>query len=114
MTNKDQLLKYIDSILLLSWGIFLLLFPFTLSSLTTENFVLPKQILVTVIVLLSMILFAGRMIISQQIRLRRTPLDFPIAIFALALLVSSLISLNRADALLTYIPTLLVIIGYYI
>src|SRR6185503_5853188 len=54
------------------------------------------------------------MILTKKVRLRRTPLDVPIAIFGLALLVSSLVSLNRADALISFVPVLLVILGYYI
>lgn len=111
---RKKLTRNIESVLLGVWGIFFLVFPFIISPQTTENFILPKQIFTAIVVLLSLLLLAAKMVISERLRFRRTPFDVPIALFGLALLVSSLLSVNRFDALIAYTPVLLAIVGYYI
>ncbi len=112
--NRKSLEKYLDQGLLFLWGIFFLFFPLVLSTATTENFVLPKQIFLTGVVLVSLLLLSAKTIISGKIFIRRTPFDIPLVLFAFALLLSSLFAVNRYDSLISFVPVLLSIVGYFV
>jgi len=112
--QRQKISKSLDSGLVFVWGITLLLFPFVLTNLTTEYFSIPKQLFLSGVVLISIVLFGARMALSQQVRFRRTPLDVPVILFGLALLVSSLVSVNKADSLIAFTPIFLAILGYFL
>src|SRR5260221_13091548 len=114
LESRNQFISYIDAALIFVWGIFFLAFPFVFSTLTTESVILPKQIFLSAVVLVSLLFLAVKMVIAQQVKFRATPLDVPIALFAFALLLSSLLSINRFDSLIAFVPLLLAILGYYV
>ncbi len=111
---RNELSSYLENISLLILGIFLLTYPLIFSTLTTDIFTLPKQIVLGAVVLLSIVFFGAKTISEGAIRFRRTPFDLPIFIFTLAVFASAIFSQNRYDALISFGPLLLAILGYYV
>lgn len=112
--EKQQISRVIDTSLIFIWGLFLLTFPLLFTTLTTDVFVLPKEILLTTVVLLSLILLAVKMILTEKVTLRRTPFDLPVAILLIAFLLSSIFAVNRADSLIAVAPVILAGLGYFL
>lgn len=112
--TTKQVSAYLETILVLIWGLFFLSFPFVFSTATTEAFLLPKQLLLTIVVLLSLLIWGAKMLIEGKTKLRRTPLDLPVLILAIFLLASSLFAVNRADSLIAVVPVLLTILSFFI
>ena len=112
--QRQQLTKTIDLILIFLWGITLLAFPIIFTTLTTDIFIFPKEVLLMLVVLLSLLLWVVKMVVSEKVTFRRTPFDVPIGIFLLALLLSSLFSLNRIDSLIAVVPVIIAGFGFFI
>lgn len=105
MQNKG-LASFVDSFSIVILGIFLLVFPFVFSSITTDAFYLPKQMLLAIVALVSLVLFAVKLVATRKLRIRRTPFDVPVILFALVLFVGALLSVNRSSSLIAYFPIL--------
>lgn len=114
MNTKNEIISYLENLSLFLLGVSLLVFPLLFSTLTTDAFILPKEILFGGVVFVSMILFGVRMIVEGRVRLRTTPFDLPILIFAVVMFASSYFSVNRYDALSAYVPLLFAILGYFV
>ena len=112
--NRKKISSTIDSILVFIWGVTILLFPFVISSVNTEAFVLPKEIFISAVVLISLLLFGAKVVVTKRVVFRRTPLDVPIALFAFALILSSVLAVNRFDSLIATTPVFLMILGYFL
>ena len=112
--NRKKIGSTLDSILVFVWGITILLFPFIISSINTEAFVLPKEIFISAVVLISLLLFGAKVVVTKRVVFRRTPLDVPIALFAFALILSSVLAVNRFDSLIATTPVFLMILGYFL
>ncbi len=104
--SKKELLAYLENISLFLLGITLLAYPLLFSTLTTDVFTLPKQILLGVGVIASVVVLSVRMIIEGRVRLRTTPFDLPIIVFMIVAFASAMLSVNRADALINFVPVL--------
>lgn len=113
MEKKNEVAAYLENISLLLLGLFFLLFPLTIVSVTTDFFVLPKQILLGVVAGATLLLFGAKLISEGNLRLRKTPLDLPVALFAIAILLSALFSVNRIDGLIAFAPFFFAILLYF-
>src|ERR1035437_4144077 len=102
MQVNKNLLEKLDTIAVFILGLFLLVFPLTFSTLTTDAFVLPKQIVLGVVVLVSLVLFGVKLFSSKTLKISRTPFDAPLLIFAAIVFVGSFLAVNRADALTNF------------
>src|SRR5258708_3435575 len=103
-----------ESLLIFLWGVFFLLFPFLFSIHTTDAFILPKQILLGLVVIASLIIWGVKMLTERMTKIRRTPFDVPILLFVLFAFVSCLFAVNRYDALIAFVPLLLLALAYFI
>ena len=112
--DKQRTARVIDTALVFIWGIFLLSFPLFLTTLTTDAFILPKQILFIGVIVLSLLLTGVKMAITEKVTIRRTPFDLPMIVFLLALLLSSLFAVNRFDSLIAAVPVLLAGLSVFI
>ncbi len=110
----NEISSYLENISLLILGVLLLAFPLIFTTLTTDTFTLPKQALLSLIVLVSLLLFGVKMISDGSVRLRRTPFDLPLFLFTLFAFLSCLLSVNRFDSLIAFVPLLLAILAYFI
>lgn len=114
-TQQKQLFsERIESGLMILWGITLLLFPLAITTYTTDAFILPKLLLVGLVTLLSLIAWGVQMLLQGQVRLRRTPLDVPVVLFAIALILSSIFSINRLDSLVATAEVVLSVLSYFV
>src|SRR5258708_98998 len=113
-TDASNITSSIDNTILVLWGIFFLLFPFLLSTVTTDVFVLPRQILLLIITVVSLVLWGVKMLIEGKTKLRRTPFDLPVMLFTFFIFLSALFSVNRIDSLISFVPFLLLILSFII
>lgn len=114
MGSKKEIISYIDSISIFLLGITFLAFPLLFLTVTTDAFTLPKQILLGTVSLLIVSLYAVKIIVDKKVVLRRTPFDLPVAFLIIAGLLSAIFSINRADALITFVTFLFSALSYFL
>ncbi len=112
--NKKYIAHYIELGTTIVWGILLVTFPLFYTIYTTEGFLLPKELLVGFVVLLSLVAWGVKTVISGRVRISRTPLDVPILLFGLALILSSIFAVDRSDSLLATGLLLVTLVGYFV
>lgn len=113
MENKNEISAYLENISILLLGLFLFAFTLVFSTVTTDAFTLPKQVLLIAVGLVLMLLSGARMISEGSVRIRRTPFDIPVALFGIAIFVSSVLAINKFDAVMSVIPTLFAIAIFF-
>lgn len=121
MEQKNEISSYIQTLSLILLCILFVAFPLVVTTVTTDSFILPKQIFLGVSVLLSFILLGVRMITDGKVVIRRTPFDIPLIIFTLVLLAPPLAGLlfplfvpNRYDSLIALTPLLFAVVSYFV
>lgn len=114
MQNRKELLSYLDTISLILVSLVFFLFPLLFTSLTSDAFVLPKQILLGAGVLITLLCLGIRTLVEGKLSLRSTPFDLPVFLFAIVLFVSAMLSVNRIDSLISFIPIFYAILLYFI
>lgn len=114
MESRIKLANRFDLISVVITGIYLLLFPVLITSITTDAYLLPKQIGLGIVVLVGLGLFAVRGILVGNVRLRRTPFDLPLILFGVAALLSSIFAINRFDSLITLVPFIYTILVFFL
>jgi len=114
MQNRQELLSYLDSLTLIVLAGVFFLFPLLFTFLTSDAFVLPKQILVGAGLLLTLLFFGIKTLIEGKLRLRSTPFDLPLFLFGLVIFISSFLSINRASSLISFIPLLFAVLLYFV
>jgi tetratricopeptide (TPR) repeat protein len=112
--SGKQLNNYLDIAGLVFLAAFGILFPLVFTSMTTDAFALPKQILLAVVVLISLIIFGAKMFVQGKVTLKTTPFDLPIALFILACFASALFAVNRFDALIYFVPLFFAGLLYFV
>ncbi len=112
--TRQKFSTYLETGLLFIWGISLFLFPLFFTPLTTDGIVLPKQILLGGVVLLSLLLWGVKMLLDGQVRIRRTPFDIPVLLFGVALLLSSVFAIDKVNSLIATVPYLYLILGFFV
>ncbi|MDO8620991.1 MAG: hypothetical protein Q7R31_01785, partial [Candidatus Levybacteria bacterium] len=113
MENKNEIISYINSISTVLIGLLLFAFPLFVLTITTDAFILPKQILLGAVVFLIFILLGIKLIIEGFLKIRRTPFDGPVLLFTAAALFSAVVSVNRIDSLTAFVPLLLGVFAYF-
>jgi len=114
MEKKNEIVAYVENMGTLLLGILLFGLPLVFTTVTTDPFILPKQILLGVISLVVLLLLSARMIADGKVTVRRTPFDLPVLLFAIVTLISSIIAINQIDAITNYVPLLFAIIAFYL
>lgn len=112
--NKSEILLYIDNAAAVLLGILFFFTPLLFTSQFTDYFALPKQILLAVVVSLSIVFLAVRMVMQAKVHLRSTPFDLPIFLFTLAAFLSAIFAVNRYDSLINFIPLLFATLLYFV
>lgn len=112
--TRKEILSYFDTIGLILLSAFLLTFPIIFTTLTTDPFALPKQIMLAVIVIVSLVIFGVRMLVLGKVVLRSSPFDLPVFLFLVVAFVSSILAVNRADSLINFVPLLFSILAYFV
>ncbi len=114
MEQKNELNLYIQNISLFLLGILFIVFPIIFATTTTNPIVLPKQVLLGGIVIGLLLLQAVKMFVEKSVKLRRTPFDIPIFLLALFAFLSSILAVNKADALTAFFPYFFAILGFFL
>lgn len=112
--NKREFTKYFEFISLGLIGILLVLFPLFFLTVTTDAFILAKQLMLIAVSTLAFLFFGLRTLLSGKLRLRRSPFDLPVALFILVSLASAVFSTNRYDALIAVAPVLFLGVLYFL
>lgn len=112
--KTNEISSYLENICLLLLGVLFFAFPLVITPSTTDIFMLPKQIALGAVFLLTLLLFGAKMISDGAVRLRRTPFDLPVLLFAIFTLLSALFSLNRYDSLIAFVPLLFSVLTYFV
>ncbi len=112
--DKSSFLTLMDNSLVFLWGIFFLLFPFIMSTASTDAFLFPKEIALTFVIVLSLLLWATKIVVLEKVTFQRTPFDVPVLLFLSALVLSSLFSVNRADSLLSSLPVVAAGLSFFV
>ncbi len=114
MEQKSEIISYIENASLFLLGGLLLIFPIFFLTITTDAFVLPKEGLLGIIVVICLLLIALKIAINRQVTIRRTPLDLPIFLFVVAAFLSAIFSINKTDALVSFVALFLAVTTYFI
>jgi tetratricopeptide (TPR) repeat protein len=105
---------YLEKLSLLLLALFVAVFPFAITTQTTEFYVLPKQLFLTGSAILLLVLLGLRWVLDKEIRLRRTPFDIPVLLFLGVSLLSSILSVNRSESFIAFAPVLLAGVLYFV
>lgn len=111
--NKKDLISYIDSASFILVTLTLFLFPVFFLTNTSDFFVLPKQILVTLITVVLMVLWGAKIMINREVAFRSSAFNFPVFLFGAITLLTALLARNTFDSLLQAIPLVFVLIFYF-
>lgn len=111
---RAKLSSYTTTLSLILLGLFLLTLPLIFTTLTTDNFALPKQLSTAKMALFGLLLFGIKSIADKTVRFRKTPLNLPVFLFALAAIVSSALAVNKAESLVASATLLFPILVYYL
>lgn len=110
-TNLSNFLNVFTQILL---GLFIFSLPFIFTTLTTDNFALPKQFALAAVCLLGLVVYGVKSIAEKTVRFRKTPLNPPIFLFAGIVFLSSLLSLNKAESLVAFSSLLFAVVLFFL
>lgn len=111
--QKSELINYIEKASVVLLGLLFILFPILFTNLTTDFFVLPKQALLIFITLALILLFGIKTVLTEKVRIRRTPFDVPVLLFLAAILLSTIFSVSRFDSFVNFVPFLFAGLSFF-
>lgn len=114
MEDKTILAQRLEKMTVFMLGIFLLVFPVLLTTLTTDAYIIPKQAALAFVAIAGFLMLGVKSILNQAVRLRRTPFDLPVALFGLAAFLSALFAINRADSFISFVPLLFSLLLFFV
>lgn len=112
--DKSEVIEYLRQVSIAIASLTLLVLPVFFLTNTTEIFVFPKQILLTFSTIVLIILFVVKTVLEKKITVRSSPLNLPILLFGIAVLLSSIFSRNMYDSLLQTIPLLFILVFFFL
>jgi tetratricopeptide (TPR) repeat protein len=112
--RKKPATGIIDKLSIALLGIFTALFPLLFLSSTTDSFTVPKQVLLILTVTFTIILFCIKSVMEGKVKLKTTPFDLPLVLFALFAFLSAIFSVNRFDSLTAFVPLFFSILLYFV
>jgi tetratricopeptide (TPR) repeat protein len=104
--NKSAL-SLVSSVATILTATIFLLFPLFFLTITTDFFTFPKQILIVIGSLLLLVLWGTKVVIERKITFLLNPLNLPIALFAIVLILSTFFSLSSQDSIIQSVPVIL-------
>ncbi len=113
MQDKLKLALRLENFSVFIQGLFLLFFLVIISTINTDPYTLPKQFILAVVVIVSLVLLGVKSVLNGAVKIRRTPFDLPLILFTLAALASAIFAINKADAFTSFIPLLLTVLFFF-
>ncbi|MDZ4228173.1 MAG: tetratricopeptide repeat protein [Candidatus Levybacteria bacterium] len=114
MEQKNELNSYIQNISLFLLGVLFMAFPVIFTTVTTNPIVLPKQVMLGGVVTILLILQVIKMFADKSVKIRRTSFDIPVFLLALFAFLSAIFAVNKADALVAFVPYFFAILGFFL
>lgn len=112
--NRVRINELIDKASLVLIGLLLLFFPLVFTFQTTDIFALPKQAFLGAVTLTVLLLFGLKSLLNNKVVIRRNPFDLPVFLFTVAVLLSSIFAVNKADSFITFVPFLFAVFAYFV
>ncbi|MBI5044844.1 MAG: tetratricopeptide repeat protein [Candidatus Levybacteria bacterium] len=112
--TKKELLSYLDNLSLFIIGITLIGYPLLFTSLTTDLFTLPKQLLLATSTILLIVILGIKMVIEGRVRLKTSPFDLPVLLFLAATFLSAILAVNKFDSLISFAPLFFTVLFYFV
>lgn len=100
MTGNQRLLKFIDMFGYIVLAINVVAIPLFMDRGLINYYIIPKQYVFICLLLVNVILFAAKMILSKSLSFRRSIMDLPILGLLAIALFSALFSANHSDSFL--------------
>ncbi len=111
--NNKQTTGVISTIATILIATTCLLFPLFFLTITTDYFTFPKQILVVFVSLGLLILWGIKSLAERKVTVLMNPLNIPVLIFAVVLVLSTFFSISRQDALIQSLPVILLCVFFF-
>ncbi len=111
--NTKSASSFLTSIATVVTASIFFLFPLFFLTITTDFFTFPKQILIVFGSLLLLVLWGVKVVIDKRITLVTNPLNVPILLFALVLILSTFFSASLQDAILQSTPVILLCVFFF-
>lgn len=111
--SRKEMLSYLEKVNLVIISVFFVIFPLFFLQSTTDTFVLPKQILLSAAIALIILIFGIKTIAEGKLKLRSSPFDVAVVLFAFTLFLSALWSANRYDSFVAFVPVLFLAFLYF-
>ena len=89
-------------------------FPLIFTTITTDPFVLPKQVLLGAVVAVLLVLQIVKMFADKSVKFRRTVFDIPVLLLVIVAFASAMLAVNRADALTAFFPYFFAVLGFFL
>lgn len=110
---KNEIIRYIDTISLFTISAFLFILPVFFLATTTDAFVLPKQIALSVAIGMFTLLFAVKTVAEGKLKIRTSPFDVAVTIIIAIAFASALLARNQFDSLIAFVPLFFTGILYF-
>jgi len=104
--NKSAL-AFISSVATILTATIFFLFPLFFLTITTDFFTFPKQLLIVVGSLALLVLWGIKVVVEKRLTFLLNPLNLPVLLFAVVLILSTFFSLSQQDAILQSVPVIL-------
>lgn len=111
--DKKAAVSYLSSISTILISTVFFLFPLFFLTNTTDFYSFPKQILIIGASLILFILWGVKSVVEGKITLLLNPLNIPLLIFTVIIIVSAVISPNKFDSVLQAVPVALLILFFF-
>ncbi len=112
--TRNEWSSFFGNVPLVLLGILFLGLPLIYSTVTTDPFILPKELLLSSIVTIALFSMGIRMVIDGKLAIRTTPFDKPVLLFAIVACVSAVLAVNRYDSLIAFVPFLHAVLLYFL
>lgn len=112
--NTREASRLIDNISTVIIAVTLFLLPTLFLTLTTDFFIIPKQLLIIGSTSALIILWGIRQIIEKKLTINANPLNLPVAVFGIIVLISAIISQNRYDSLIQTVPVVAAVFFFFV
>lgn len=111
--SRKEIVSYFENMSLFVIGLMFLVFPLLFLSTTTDAFTLPKQFVLIGGTTIALILLGLKTIVEGKLRIKNSPFDIPVLLILIISLLSAIFSVNRADALIAFVPLFFVGLLYF-
>lgn len=106
--QKKGALSYLNSVATIIIAFVFFLFPVFFLTVTTDFFTFPKQLLVIFASLLLFVLWGIKVIAEKKVNILSNPLNLPVFLFIIIVILSTVFSSSKQDSLLQMIPVALI------